>query len=119
MLVSVIYKVKDNFLYLDINNFVNDNDTFSDVEKLNSLIEILSNKIIKYSNLVVVFDNIEKTNMLILEFINKIFHSGRFAFLSDTFSQNGTHLCDLRTIGIAGSFFLEQIFFRMFHFFVH
>jgi len=78
MLVSVIYKVKDNFLYLDINNFVNDNDTFSDVEKLNSLIEILSNKIIKYSNLVVVFDNIEKTNMLILEFINKIFTTGSF-----------------------------------------
>lgn len=85
ILVSIFYKVKDNFLYLDINNFVNDNDTFSDVDKLNSLIEILSNKIIKYSNLVVVFDNIEKTNMLILEFINKIFTTGSF---QNNFYQN-------------------------------
>ena len=85
ILVSIIYKVKDNFLYLDINNFVNDNDTFSDVEKLNSLIDILSTKIIKYSNLVVVFDNIEKTNILILEFINKIFTTGSF---QNNFYQN-------------------------------
>ena len=85
MLSSIIYKVKDNFLYLDINNFVNDNDTFSDVEKLNSLIDILSNKILKYSNLVVVFDNIESTNVLILEFINKIFVNGSF---QNNFYQN-------------------------------
>lgn len=85
MLSSIIYKVKDNFLYLDINNFVNDNDTFSDVEKLNNLIDILSTKIIKYSNLVVVFDNIDKTNILILEFINKIFTNGSF---QNNFYQN-------------------------------
>ena len=78
MLISLLYKVKDNFLYLDINNFVNDNDNFTDIEKLNTLIEILSTKIIKYSNLVVLFDNIERANIMILDFINKIFTNGSF-----------------------------------------
>ena len=85
MLVNILYSYKDNYLYIDINNFISSSNPLSNIESLSNLIEVLSNKILKYFNLIILVDNIEKANCIILDFFNKILKHGYF---KNNFYQN-------------------------------
>ena len=75
ILSKTLYRTSDNFLYVDVLNYINSD---SDNIDMNTFMETFSEMITKHSNMVILIDNIEKMTYQMLKFIYKVFITGFF-----------------------------------------
>ena len=80
MLAGSLYNSNDNYLYLDMLNYINSG---SDNTDLSAFLGAISDRVMKHYNIVILIDNFEKMSYPMLKFIYSVFNNGRFRDSSD------------------------------------